>query len=92
MKYLLENHPGVFVGIGIPYNKALISKEEIGEIGERIANFSRTVQVCVLDYRAAFRRNLEQPTLAEMKEIKEILNLARLKKVIAQTERGHIGP
>ncbi|HEY9206139.1 MAG TPA: radical SAM protein [Candidatus Methanoperedens sp.] len=92
VKYLLENHPGVFVGIGIPYNKALISKEEIREIGERIANFSRTVQVCVLDYRAAFRRNLEQPTLAEMKEIKEILNQAGLKKVIAQTERGHIGP
>lgn len=92
MKCLLDVYPQVFVGTGIPYNKALISKEEIREIGERIAGISETVQVCVLDYRPAFRRALEQPAVEEMKEIKEILNGTGLKNVIAQTARGHIGP
>jgi pyruvate formate lyase activating enzyme len=92
VKHLLENHQHVFVGIGIPYNKALISREEILEIGEMIAGISETVQVCVLDYRPAFRRALEQPAAGEMKEIKELLNGTGLKNVIAQTASGHIGP
>ncbi len=92
VKYLLENFPEVFVGIGIPYNKALISKEEIQEIGRRIAGINETVQVCLLDYRPAFRRNLEQPSFGEMKEVKEILNGVGLRNVIAQTSQGHIGP
>lgn len=82
----------IFVGIGIPYNKALISRKEILEIGERIAGISKDVQVCVLDYRPAFRRNLEQPAVGDMKEVKEMLNGAGLRNVIAQTARGHIGP
>jgi pyruvate formate lyase activating enzyme len=92
VKHLLENHQHVFVGIGIPYNKALISREEILEIGGRIAGISETVQVCVLDYRPAFRRALEQPAAGEMKEIKELLNGTGLRNVIAQTVGGHIGP
>jgi pyruvate formate lyase activating enzyme len=91
VKYLLENYH-VFVGIGVPYNKALISREEIQEIGERIAGISEKVQVCVLDYRPAFRRELEPPSIEEMKEVKEILNGAGLKNVIAQTAQGHLGP
>ncbi|MDP2767514.1 MAG: radical SAM protein [Candidatus Methanoperedens sp.] len=91
-KYLVDNYPQVFVGIGIPYNEALISREEIQEIGERIVKISETVQVCVLDYRPAFRRALELPAVREMKEIKEMLNGVGLKNVIAQTDRGHIGP
>lgn len=92
VKHLHENHQHVFVGIGIPYNKALISREEIVEIGGRIAGISETVQVCVLDYRPAFRRALVQPAAGEMKEIKELLNGTGLKNVIAQTASGHIGP
>ncbi len=92
VKYLLENYPMVFVGIGIPYNKTLISKEEILEIGEKIAGISDTVQVCVLDYRPAFRRYMEPPSAQEMKEIKELINGTGLKNVIAQTPYGHIGP
>ncbi len=59
VKYLLDSYPQVFVGIGIPYNKILISRKEILEIGERIAEISKASQVCVLDYRPAFRRNME---------------------------------
>jgi len=92
VEYLLENYSQVFVGVGIPYNKALISREEILEIGERIAGISKEVQVCVLDYRPAFRRNMEQPAAGEMREIKETLNRTGLKNVIVQTARGRIGP
>lgn len=41
MKYLLENYPEVFVGMGIPYNKALISREELLEIGEKISGINK---------------------------------------------------
>ncbi len=92
VRYLIEKFPNVFVGIGIPYNKTLISKEEIQEIGQKIARICENVQVCMLDYRPAFRRNLEQPSLEEMIEIKEILNGIGLKNVISQTSMGHIGP
>lgn len=92
VEYLLEGYPQIFVGVGIPYNRALISMEEIAEIGERIACISRTVQVCVLDYRPAFRRNIEQPAAGEMKRVKGILDGAGLRNVIAQTSKGHIGP
>lgn len=58
----------------------------------KIAGLSEAVQVCVLDYRPAFRRNLEQPAVREMIEIKEMLNGAGLGNVFVQTSRGHIGP
>ncbi|VVB87270.1 Coenzyme PQQ synthesis protein E [uncultured archaeon] len=92
VEYLIENYPQVFVGIGIPYNQVLISREEILEIGGRIAGIDESVQVCVLDYRPAFRRFMEQPEIVEMKEIKEILDGVGLRNVIAQTSAGHIGP
>ena len=37
--------------VGIPYNKDLISLEEIGKMGEKIRKIDENVQVCVLDYR-----------------------------------------
>jgi pyruvate formate lyase activating enzyme len=36
IKYLIENADKMFVGIGIPYNEALISLDEVYQIGERI--------------------------------------------------------
>ncbi len=92
VKYLIDNYPQVFVGIGIPYNKALISMEEVLEMGEKIQEMSETVQVCVLDYRPAFRQNFEPPSIREMKEIRNILNKTGLRFVFAQTQSGHIGP
>ncbi len=89
---MIENHPEIFTGIGIPYNKVLISKEEIYDIGLRIADISEDVQVSVLNYRKAFRREMASPNEQEMIEIKEILNSTGLKTVIVQTMRGNIGP
>ena len=36
-KSLIENADKMFFGIGIPYNEALISRDELYRIGERIA-------------------------------------------------------
>lgn len=83
----------VFVGIGLPYNAALISEAEVAAMGARLAALKPEVQVTVLDYRPEFRRrDLIRPGLAEMLGIKRLLARAGLKKVICQTSSGMIGP
>jgi hypothetical protein len=49
VKYLIENADKLFIGIGIPSNEALISLDEVYQIGERIAGWSPDVQVCAID-------------------------------------------
>lgn len=91
--YILENYPQVFLGVGIPYNRKLISFTEIEEMGQRIFRLDPGVQVCVLDYRPAFRRTwLSHPTYKEMSQVHKILRSVGLKNVICQTPLGHIGP
>ncbi len=94
IKYLGENYSDkMFVGIGIPYNEALVSLDEIYKIGERIAGWSPDVQVCALDYRPAFRRmDLKKPSYLDMLKVKEVLEGSGLRCVICQTEFGRIGP
>lgn len=88
-----SNTPGIFMGIGIPYNSSLISKKEIMEMGNVLNSINPYLQVCVLDYRPEFKRmDLKKPDFNEMKEIKDILNEIGLKRVIIQTEKGHFGP
>lgn len=88
-----EYSDDLFLGVGIPYNKDLISMEEVEEMGRRIVNLKEDVQVCILDYRGEFRRkDLLLPSYSEMMEVKRILNETGLKIVIAQTPEGHIGP
>lgn len=83
----------MFVGIGIPYNEALISLDEIYKIGERIAGWSPDVQVCALDYRPMFRRrDIKKPFYEDMLEVKGFLEDSGLRCVICQTEFGRIGP
>ncbi|MEM3550571.1 MAG: radical SAM protein [Candidatus Bathyarchaeia archaeon] len=93
-KYLIENYgEKVYTGIGVPYNPAFISYEELVEIGDKIAGLNSSIQVCVLDYFPAFRRSaLQRPSYSEMIKVKKILNERGLKHVIVQTEFGHIGP
>ncbi len=92
--YIIDEYPeDIFLGIGIPYNKALISKKEVEDIGHKIYKMNDEVQICILDYRPEFRRkNLKRPSFYEMLEIKDILNNIGLKTVVAQTLRGHFGP
>jgi pyruvate formate lyase activating enzyme len=93
-KYIIDNYKDkIFIGVGIPYNKDLISLEEIIKIGERIYKIDSEVQVCVLDYRPEFRRrNILKPSYEEMAKIWEILKGIGLKNVICQTEYRYIGP
>lgn len=92
--YLLTDLWGrVFVGVGLPYNAALISSEELAAIGARLADLQPEVQVTVLDYRPEFRRqDLIRPSTAEMLGVKRLLEKVGLKKVICQTSGGHVGP
>jgi pyruvate formate lyase activating enzyme len=83
----------LFVGVGIPYNKCFMTLEEIREMGERIADMTPEVQVCLLDYFPSFRRlDMERPSVAEMRKARETLLETGLKTVLAQTTTGHIGP
>jgi pyruvate formate lyase activating enzyme len=94
LKYLTDNYTDkVFLGIGIPYNKDLIFPEEVRKMGEKINKIDEKVQVCVLDYRPAFRRsNIQRPEYEEMVNVWNLLTGTGLKTVICQTARGHIGP
>ncbi len=94
VSYTVDNYVGdIFLGIGIPYNAALISTEEIEEMGNEIFKLKPSVQVCVLDYRPEFRRKwLVKPSLNEMMDIKEILNGCGLETVVIQTSEGYFGP
>jgi pyruvate formate lyase activating enzyme len=94
-RYIIDNYypEKVFLGIGIPYNSRFITMEEIREMGEKIAAMNPEVQVCLLDYFSAFRRkDMERPSVMEMKQAREDLKAAGLKTVLAQTRIGHIGP
>ena len=93
-KYLIERHKdSLFIGVGIPYNKKLISLQEIGLMGEKLVEMDPEIQVCVLDYRPEFkRRDLVKPGYHEMVEIHRLLRSKGLRTVICQTAYGHIGP
>jgi pyruvate formate lyase activating enzyme len=93
VKYIIDNHGGIFIGIGIPYNEELISLDEIRGIGECIFEIDADVQVCVLDYFPAFRnRKISRPSYSEMTEVYRTLRDVGLSTVICQTRYGHIGP
>ncbi|MDD3454484.1 MAG: radical SAM protein [Methanobacteriales archaeon] len=93
-EYTINNYEEkVYLGIGIPYNKKLITIKEIKKMGQKIRKINPEIQVCILDYRPEFRRqNIKRPTFNEMIQIKKLLNNEGLKIVIVQTIHGHIGP
>ncbi|MFX1466852.1 MAG: radical SAM protein [Promethearchaeota archaeon] len=92
VKYIADNYypRKLFMGVGIPYNAAWMSPEEIREIGERIVQINPEIQVTVLDYRPTFRRqDIRKPGVEEMLSVKQQLNDAGLKTVVVQTSIGH---
>jgi len=94
IEYINENYRDeVYLGIGLVYNKELVTLDEIAEAGKRIAGIDPNIQVTVLDYFPAFRRrNLKRPSVNEMLMVKRVLEEQGLRTVIVQTERGHVGP
>ncbi|RLG82616.1 MAG: radical SAM protein, partial [Thermoprotei archaeon] len=94
VEYIYERYGDrVYLGVGLVYNRELVTLDEIAEAGRRIASIDPGIQVTVLDYFPAFRRrNLRRPSVAEMLEVKKVLEEQGLKTVIVQTAAGHIGP
>jgi pyruvate formate lyase activating enzyme len=94
VRYLVDRYrERVFTGVGIPYNRGLISLDEVKEMGYAIREIDPHLQVCVLDYRPEFRRrDIRRPHPREMQEVLEILTGGGLTTVICQTRYGHIGP
>jgi pyruvate formate lyase activating enzyme len=93
VKYIHDTHNSVFLGVGFPYNRELISIEEIEQMGEKLKTISPRIQVTVLDYRPEFRNlKIKRPGYAEMKQIHGILKDIGFKTVVCQTMFGHIGP
>ena len=80
----------LFIGVGIPYNAAWMSTEELLEMGERIVQIDPEIQVTVLDYRPTFRRgDIIKPRVDEMLSVKKLLSEVGLKTVVVQTSIGH---
>ncbi|RLG54112.1 MAG: radical SAM protein [Thermoproteota archaeon] len=94
LKYLVDQYQEkVFIGVGLPYNRALIGWDELLEVGDKIASIKSDLQVVVLDYFPTFRnRSLVRPSPEEMLKVKEALNAVGLSTVIVQTSAGHFGP
>ena len=67
--------------------------DEVEAFGQRLASIDPDVQLCVLDYFPAFRRqSLRRPAPAEMLRVKRNLEGAGLRTVVAQTAVGYLGP
>jgi pyruvate formate lyase activating enzyme len=83
----------VFTGVGIPYNRQLISARELAFIGEELSEMDPDIQVTVLDYRPEYKRlDLLRPSAAEMRQARDLLRTKGLRRVICQTAGGCIGP
>jgi len=94
VEYVYNNYRGkVYLGVGLIYNRDLITLDEVAEAGDKIYSIDPKIQVTVLDYFPTFRRRwLKRPTVNEMLEVKKVLEGRGLKTVIVQTEVGHMGP
>jgi pyruvate formate lyase activating enzyme len=92
--YIAERYQErVFLGVGLPYNLALVSLDEAREFGRRLAAIDPHIQLCVLDYFPTFRRrDLRRPSLSDMVQVKQILEKTGLRTVVVQTAVGHLGP
>ncbi|MGB9837974.1 radical SAM protein [Methanothermobacter sp.] len=90
--YISEEHHGIFMGLGVPYNSALISTREIAEMASEIVSVSADVQVTLLDYRPEFRlKDIQRPSVPEMLEVRDLMLDEGLRRVIVQTSSGFIG-
>lgn len=93
VKYIVDNYKEkLFIGVGVPYSRDLISLEEIADIGAELCRIDDELQVCILDYRPEFRSRIRRPEYSEMLEVHGLLKGIGLKTVICQTAYGYIGP
>ena len=93
VKYLSKHYKNeVFTGIGIPYNKDLISLEEVKDMGKKLFEIDPCLQVSANDYQPAFRRKMQKTTYNDMKEVYTVLKDTGLETVVCQSPDGFICP
>ncbi len=94
VKYIADNYlDRAFLGVGMAYNSAFMSMDEVAEFGERLASIDSSVQLVVLDYFPTYRRrDIRRPNPREMLKVKQVLEGTGLECVVVQTSIGHFGP
>ncbi|MDY6842840.1 MAG: radical SAM protein [Thermodesulfobacteriota bacterium] len=93
VQYIVNNYKDkVFVGVGIPYNNELISREEVRRMGKILKEIDSSIQVGVLHYMPDFRSRIATPEDYEMEDIRKLLKETGLQTVLAWTNSGEIGP
>jgi len=71
-----------FLGVGIPYNKDLISMEEMQRIGREIHNIDPSIQTTAMAYfNGDYRSDIVWPTQDEMQAVHRLLEEAGLTTV-----------
>jgi len=77
-----HHHDKAFVGVGVPYNKELLSLEEIQQYGRELYNIDPSVQTTGMAYfHGDYRSELVYPSLEEMKTVHRLLEEAGLTTV-----------
>ena len=93
VRYAIDKYSEeLFVGVGIPYNKDLITTAEVTHMGERLREINPSIQVTVINYRPVFRSHIPMPPDHEVEDIGQRLRDTGLDTVVCQTTRGFTGP
>jgi len=89
VEYLATQCAGrVLLVVGVPYHPDLMEPEELAAIGARLASFSPSLPVNLIEYQAAFRnRALPLPTLEQSRQALRRLQTAGLERVWCQSAR-----
>jgi len=77
----------------VPYNRELVSLNELNQIGMKLYKMDPSVHVSVIAYKGAFRReHMSPPGYKEMEKAHAIMRGVGLSNVFAQTMEGLIQP
>lgn len=75
-------HDRAFVGVGIPYNRELVSMQELQRAGKELCRIDPSIQTTAMAYfSGGYRSKLTWPTLDEMKAVHRLLEEAGLTTV-----------
>lgn len=91
VRYLTNKYlDQVFIGIGIPYNKDLISVQEVAQMGKILYEINPFLQICVINYKPDYRSRIIPATYYETLAVYRALKEAGLKTVFAWAEGNEI--
>lgn len=93
-RYVISNYGERLSHVfNVPYNKELISLNELNQVGVKLHNINPSVHVSVIAYKGAYKReDMAPPGYREMERAHAILRGVGLSNVFAQTMEGLIQP